>query len=119
MRLRFWQERAVAVVDGLQPARVEKKVFQPKFNLPVLADYKGDPGEDFWNMFPKNNEMWGTSSISADRLMKRVAAVGTSDGERLKVVCGDLRAGADIGCEGGCRRASKSTNAPSAYEYLA
>ena len=119
MRLRFWQERAVAVVDGLQPARVEKKVFQPKFNLPVLADYKGDPGEDFWNMFPKNNEMWGTSSISADRLMKRVAAVGTSDGERLKVVCGDLRAGADIGCEGGCRRASKSTNAPSAYEYPA
>ena len=101
MRLQSWQQRAIAVVDGLQPAKVEQKVFQPKFNLSVLEDYRRDPGEEFWKCFPANYEMMGTSSISADRLMKRVEAVGTSDGERLRVVCGDLRAGADIGCEGG------------------
>ena len=63
MRLRFWQQRAIAVVDGLQPAKVEQKVFQPKFNLPVLEDYRRDPGEDFWKCFPANYEMRGASSI--------------------------------------------------------
>jgi len=100
------------LADPDPPAR---KVFKPKVDLPVLEDYSAAPGE-FWEAFPVNREK-GKSLISAVQLKSIALAVGTSDRDRLEAVCRDLRGGADIGCRGEFRRASRSSNAASALEH--
>jgi len=46
-------------------------------------------------------------------------AVGCSDDKRLAAVCADLTAGADVGCVGRFREPSRSSNAPSAFQFPA
>jgi len=104
-------------ISGLaDPDAPPLKVFKPKVDLPVLEDYSLPPPVEFWEVFPKNFEK-GRSLISATRLRGIVLAVGTADPARLELVCRDLTSGADIGCRGSCRLASRSGNAPSALEF--
>jgi hypothetical protein len=91
------------------------KSFKPKMDLPVLADYSAVPPPSFWAKFPRNFAR-GKSMISATGLRSIAMAVGTSDPDRLDLVCRDLVQGADIGCRGEFRRPSRSGNAPSALE---
>jgi hypothetical protein len=57
------------------------------------------------------------SLISACKLRNLAHAGGCSDWERLERVCKDLTEGADIGCEGEAREATRSGIAPTAYEF--
>jgi len=116
VQLRWWCERAVWISGLADPDAPPMKVFKPKMDLPVLGDYSLPPPVEFWEVFPKNFEK-GRSLISATKLRGIVLAVGTADPARLELVCRDLTSGADIGCRGSFRLASRSGNAPSALEF--
>jgi len=106
----------VWVASLADPAPPAMKIFKPKIALPVLTDYSVPPPAAFWDAFPKNYAR-GKSLISASKLRGIALGVGTGDPGRLEVVCRDLEKGADIGCRGAYRLASRSGNAPSALEF--
>ena len=110
----WWTARAEAVLMEALPAAPAARVFKPKVPLPRLEDYRGGAPEEFWKEFPVNRAP-GRSMISATRLRGLALAVGTSDQRRLELVCGDLENGADVGCVGVFRSATRSSNAPSAF----
>jgi hypothetical protein len=93
------------------------KIFKPKHQLPILADYTVDPGPDFWARFPSNLSRTGKSTICPDKLRNLAWAVGYNQLELLEKVCKDLSDGADIGCKGDARNPTFSSNAPSALEF--
>ena len=111
-----WESRARAAASLPDPPALPLKVFKPKVALPILTDYKRDPGRHFWDKFPSNYAP-GKSMISVTKLRGLVLAVGTSDTARLNTVCADLEHGADIGCTGAARAPTRSSNAPSALLY--
>jgi hypothetical protein len=93
------------------------KVFKPKHNLTVLLDYSKPAPPSFWETFPWY-EVWpAKSAVSAAKIEGLAMALGCSDWDRLRVVCGDLTNGADIGCAGIYRKGSASSNAPSAMDF--
>ena len=95
---------------------VAKKNFQPKFpQLPVVPDYKNITSKEFWDNFPTNLCCPAESSISGQKLKQLAATLGCSDLDRLERVVERLINGADIGCEGPCRAASRSSNSPDSY----
>ena len=112
----WWRIRAVAAAEERDPPVEPKKIFVPKFDLPEVKDYRGQAPEGFWDKFPVNWQLEGKSWVDPVKLESLAAAVGYPDREGLKVVCKDLREGADIGCRGGARGPSVSSNAKSAYD---
>ena len=94
------------------------KTFKPKFNLPVLNNYRKDPDGRYWAYWPKVS--WESSrnlksKISPETLKQMAIDTGFKDIDLLNTVCNDLKVGADIGCSAEYRAASTSTNAPSSY----
>lgn len=57
------------------------------------------------------------SNINYDLFRELAIDAGFEDRELLEVVYSDLKFGARIGCQGEFRNPSKSTNAPSAFEF--
>jgi hypothetical protein len=112
----FWERRVSAAATEPDPPLPPTKSFVPKNALPTLTDYAANADETFWRIFPSNMNMTGKSSVSSTRLRSWANAVGCGDRERLEAVCRDLDNGADIGCRGEPRKASLSSNAPSAHE---
>ena len=42
----------------------EKRVrFSPKYRLPVVTDYRRDPGSEFWDGFPSNRSREAKSLV--------------------------------------------------------
>ena len=100
-----------------RPPSLKQKVFIPKHPyLPVLQTYEGKASNEFWRAFPKNHVWPGKSLINADALQELGEGLGLID-DRFKTVLGDIRNGAVLGCRGEPRLPSKSSNAPSAYEF--
>jgi len=94
------------------------KVFKPKFpEIPVLNCYKGRLPDEFWDKFPVNLKCPAEPSLKKKKLKQWAQALGVSDPERFQRVIGYVESGADIGCRGAARLPSRSSNAPSAYEY--
>ena len=98
------------------PTLPARKVFKPKHGLPTLKDYRGKAPPGYWNSFPVCNKYPGKSWIDPEKLMLLAREHGVK-GDRLDKALNDLRHGADIGCRGDARRPTRSTNAPSAYEF--
>ena len=88
---RIWHFQ-ISQLDPL-PAR---KIFRPKFNLPVLDSYREHAPAWYWSNFPSNLVYPGKSMVD---------------------ILHDLNDGADIGCKHPFRQPSVSTNAPSSYEF--
>ena len=61
--------------------------------------------------------MPGKSRVNPVVLRSLALQHGFNDLELLESICTDLRFGADIGCEDPFREPTKSTNAPSSFEY--
>jgi len=100
------------------PPPAATKTFKPKFPLiPRLEDYSVAAPKEFWDEFPVNLVCPGRPSMKAKELALLARSLGVSDEARLQRVLEYIRSGADIGCEGEARLPSRSTNAPSAYEY--
>jgi len=95
------------------------KIFKPKYRLPFIQDYRKPAGLEFWEVFPSRPPGPGLSLIDEKALCAVAAEAGKTDWPELEMVCGDIRCGANIGCEGPFREASESSNAPSAFEYAA
>lgn len=95
------------------PALVE---FKPKNNLPTLTDYRTDPGQHFWENFPKNMNRSKKSLICPVKLRNLAFGAGLSEAV-VEPVLADIMQGADIGCTGSFRSPSTSSNASSAFEY--
>ena len=98
----------------------EKRVrFSPKYRLPVVTDYRRDPGSEFWDGFPTNRSREAKSLVSPVQLLCLAHGVGGVDMEIVEKVVKDLQEGAVIGCRGAAREGSVSRNASSCFDYPA
>lgn len=111
-----WLEVMESVQEAGCPAPPPRKIFKPKHGLPFLDDYRGKAPPGYWDRFPTCTTYPGKSWIDPDKLMLLAREHGVK-GDRLDKVLNDLRHGADIGCRGDARKPTRSTNAPSAYEF--
>ena len=111
-----WLKIMLSVQEAGCPTPPPPKVFKPKHGLPALADYRGKAPPGYWEKFPKCEKYPGKSWIDPVKLMLLAKEHGVQ-GERLDKAMQDLRHGADIGCKGAARGPTRSTNAPSAYEF--
>jgi hypothetical protein len=116
-QLQQWRERVEQVSRRETLGRPAVKEFKAKNGLPELECYRGVAPNWFWEQFPVNTSTRKSSWICANKLRNVAAAVGCSDTVALELVCHDLQHGADVGCEGGCRAASRSKNAASVQEF--
>ena len=92
------------------------KIFKPKYNLPVLQDYRSPAPANFWDTFPSNMIQPAKSSVNPDLLMFLLIETNFPNLALAKTICSDLRNGAKIGCTGSYRNPTFATNAPSAYD---
>ena len=116
-RLDGWVQRVLLTASWPDPDPPKKKVFKPKFNLPLLADYHVNPPANFWDTFPSRQSTEATSLVCPVRLRELANQFGLSKHPLLETICKDLSEGADIGCRGLPRLPSTSNNAPSAFEF--
>ena len=113
---RGWSQVVELEMRKGKPLEPPKKKFKPKVPLPTLENYREDPPEGFWSLFPKNLTFPGKSLVDADRfeeLLREYKVVSPL----IKPVLNDLRHGAVLGCKGYYRLPSKSSNAKSAIEH--
>ena len=89
----------------------------PKFNLPTLERYDTVAPQEYWSRWPKNFKVAQKSSINYELFRELAIDAGFEDRELLEIVYSDLKYGARIGCTGKFRDPTKSTNAPSAFEF--
>ena len=93
------------------------KCFKPKYHLPVLGSYREAAPKQYWDKFPKNLVRPGTSRVNPIVLEKLALRNRFHDLALLEQICSDLSSGANIGCKGAFRKPSRSTNAPSSFEF--
>jgi hypothetical protein len=114
----MWICRILTVLMATTVFNEAVKVFKPKFpEIPVLNCYKGRLPDEFWDKFPVNLKCPAVPSLKKKKLKQWAQALGVSDPERLQQVLGYVENGADIGCKGAAPLPSRSSNAPSAYDY--
>jgi len=114
-RMSLWLARAVLVLSWVAPVPAVKQ-FKPKNNLPLLDDYSVPAPAAFWQQFPVNKLTERPALIDHVKLRALAEKVGIS-GRSAEEVYAALEHGADIGCVGDCRAASRSGNSPSSFEY--
>ena len=115
-QLQLWRNRIAEVALLPDPLLPRRKVFTRKNEVGWVENYTSAAGEEFWETFPKNYELAGNSLIDGRKLRTLAERVGYPDAEKLNQVCEDLMRGADIGCTGDFRLASRSSNARSALD---
>ena len=106
-----------AVVAAPLPPRPPPKIFKPKCpEIPVLDDYSGEAGDDFWDKFPKNMDMFGGSpyKLDADLLVKRAKEAGYANMALVDEIANDIRHGCDLKVNEVRCPVTRSYNAPSA-----
>ncbi len=114
----MWISRILTVLAATSVFTETTKIFKPKFpEIPVLNCYKGRAPEYFWDKFPVNMTCPAVPSLKKKKLKQWAQAVGVSDPAQFQRVIGYVEKGADIGCRGEARLPTRSSNAPSAYEF--
>ncbi len=114
----MWLSRILTVLIATAVFKETTKTFKPKFpEIPVLNCYKGRAPDYFCEKFPVNMTCPAVPSLKKKKLKQWVQAVGVSDTERFRRVMSYVENGADIGCRGAARLPSRSSNAPSAYQF--
>ena len=113
-----WREVCynVHTFDTLPPLP-DVKVFKPKFDLPMLDNYKDTAPNWFWAAFPSNLVQPAVSLIDAEKLRAAALNARFPDRKTLDKVYNDLKHGARIGCKEEYRYPSTSSNAPSALNF--
>jgi len=114
--MEFWRQRLLATINQQLP-EPEQKAFNPKFNLPKLANYREDPGPEFWEKFPKSKTIPGKSLVSPVELFKLARKYGLDASQEVEAALRDLREGARIGCRGEARQPTISSNAESCFDF--
>jgi len=112
-----WKVLLTGVILAGWMADVEKKIFKPKYELPLLDDYNSPIEGQYWRQFPENKAVIGKSRINHERLLELAHTYGCEDWDRLFRVCQDIRYGADIGCTGIGRMPTVARNAKSAVKF--
>ena len=109
--MEIWRSVSLSPLQELP----EPKIFKPKFDLPILTRYDGVAPKEFWDVFPSNRRAPAKSLIDASVLRGLAVDCGFTDLSLLDKIFQDLSEGADIGCTGEVRKASRARNAPSAH----
>ena len=96
------------------------KIFTPKCNLPKLTSYRGEAGSDYWAKWPKVS--WDEAKLMRSDInpvmFERLAGESNYPYPSiLREVILDIINGAMIGVPDQYRVQSRSTNAPSAYDF--
>ena len=102
------------------PSLPGTKKFNPKCNLPRLKSYRGEAGPDYWAEWPKVS--WGEarqmrSTINPIIFEKLARETNYPYPSILGEVILDIKNGARIGVPEQHRVQSRSTNAPSAFDF--
>jgi hypothetical protein len=118
IRLASWISLAETACNTPDPETLAMKKFKPKFDLPVLENYKVIAPPEFWNDFPNRESTKTKLLVCPDKLINLAEKCFLDADPDLPKICKDLRHGADIGCKGPARLPSSSTNAPSAFQYV-
>jgi len=114
----MWEQLAAQVWCEPALAAPAFKIFKPKCpEIPVLADYRGVAGREFWEQFPVKLKCPAEPTMNLKQLKYTVNALGTSDRPRVERVIRYIEQGAAIGCTGAARLPSVSSNAASAYQH--
>lgn len=92
----LWAETATLELPDLPPS----KNFKPKFDLPVLDDYKFEFPAWFWSKVPSNYTAPAISLVNPGKLNTLARLYGFQDLDLLSKICSDLKDGALIGCKG-------------------
>ena len=117
--LEFWRQRALRMQMEEVGAAGEAVEFVPKFRLPIVNDYRKDPGSEFWAGFPVNRSRAAKSLVSARKLQCLAHGIGGVDMNVVEKVVRDLEEGAIIGCRGNARGGTVSRNASGCFDYPA
>ena len=117
--IEFWRQRASRMEKEAVEEKEKRVRFSPKYRLPVVTDYRRDPGSEFWDGFPSNRSREAKSLVSPVQLLCLAHGVGGVDMEIVEKVVKDLQEGAVIGCRGAAREGSVSRNASSCFDYPA
>jgi len=104
--------RAIVVMSWTIPAP-SMKVFKAKNNLMKLDSYTGVAPTAFWAQFPVNTADWKPSVIDHIQSKKLADRLGINGGWAMEVIS-NIKNGADIGCRGKFREASRSKNSSDA-----
>lgn len=116
-RLRAWVEHVLVIGSLPDPVLPGKKVFKPKFDLPLLDDYSQTPPASFWDKFPSRQSTTAASLVCPVQLRNLAGQLGYGKHPLLDIICKDLTEGANIGCTGTPRLPSTSSNAPSSFDF--
>ena len=111
-----WIQVIENVIKQGKPDPLPRKVFKPKYDLEILESYSGRAPPGYWEKFPANYDLPRPSLIDHDKLRRMAVELGVQ-GPMLDQVLVDLQEGANIGCVGKSRLPTRSTNAPSAYQF--
>ena len=99
------------------PPPLPLKVFKPKIlGLPVVTDYKLDPGPLFWKIFPFNFKKEGGSpyKIDHEKLRELMLRTGIPEMKMVEAIIHDIINGCDMGV-GEEYIGTRSRNADNAY----
>ena len=115
--LQLWRSIWLDIdTQAILPPLPPLKKFKPKFDLPILVNYKTEAPSWFWHSFPSNLMQPAQSMVNADKLKAAAIQARYPDTKTLQKVYKDLKFGANIGCVGKFRLPSSATNAPSAFK---
>ena len=118
-----WENLKKARIDQERvevPSLPGTKVFTPKCNLPKLNNYRDEPSCSYWENWPSISweEAKNMNSAICPIIFERLATeTNYPYPSILQEVIRDIKNGAMIGVNDQYRIPSRSTNAPSAYDY--
>ena len=93
------------------------KLFNPKYKLPILNRYDIPAERNYWCHWPKNFNENQKQVINVELFKKMAIHAGFQDLELLELIYSDLKNGAKVGCKSEFRKPTRSSNAPSSFEY--
>ena len=105
-------------LDHTRPPVVQKNFTKKYCDIPTRSSYRGKFEDDFWKKFTKKElDLQPRSWICPDKLREVATMVGYEDKRNIDNIASVLANGANLGCRGSGRLATRKGNSPSAYEF--
>ena len=117
--MRQWEKKVEKATRMPKEVEPPVKVFNPvNSNVPVLEEYEGVLGEEYWGKWQKNPYRKEKGSLISHEEIRRVAEeMNFREEDKVEEIADMLEHGADLGVSGEGRLPSVEKNNPSVYEY--
>ena len=117
--MRQWEKKVEKATRMPKEVEPPVKVFNPvNSNVPVLEEYEGVLGEEYWGKWQKNPYRKEKGSLISHEEIRKVAEeMNFREEEKVEEIADMLEHGADLGVCGEGRLPSVEKNNPSVYKY--